>query len=188
MFDQYCLDCRRIANDQAYQRSKIPNQCKFCGIPIKDKGKSRKNLCSQECELLYGHKRCENGCWEWQRDTLNTGYGYISSREKKELAHRISFEFFNQKIPDGKIIRHKCNNPKCICPDHLEIGDQCDNIHDAQRLGNIKRKLNWEQVCEIRQRHSSGESIWKMSKEYKVIYKTIQDIVLFKKWKKDPGF
>jgi HNH endonuclease len=160
----------------------------MCGKELLERGISRKGLCSDECEIISAVRKNENNCWIWTRDALNTGYGYISEGKKKHLAHRRSYEIFIGSIPQGKVIRHKCNIPACINPDHLEIGDQSDNVHDAQKLGNIKRKLNWSQVCEIRERYKNGENICDIYKKYDVVYKTIQDILLFKKWKKDPGF
>lgn len=138
------------------------------------------------CEIQFHVKISENGCWEWQGHKMNNGYGYISINQNKLLAHRISYKIFKGDVPDDKVLRHKCNNPICIYPEHLLIGDQRDNVHDAIRCGNIKRKLNWSQVCDMRIRHEKGEAIKDLRREFSIDYKTCQDIIKMKKWKKNP--
>ena len=39
------------------------------------------------------------------------------------------------KIPDGHIIRHTCDNPPCINPDHLISGTMKDNSMDMVKRG-----------------------------------------------------
>lgn len=57
-------------------------------------------------------------------------------------AHRVSYEYFKGRIPKGKIICHKCDNPKCINPDHLFVGTRTDNYWDARKKGHIKSYNN----------------------------------------------
>lgn len=45
---------------------------------------------------------------------------------------------FNGEIPDKNVIRHKCDNPACINPSHLEIGTQKDNMKDAEKRNRAK--------------------------------------------------
>lgn len=35
----------------------------------------------------------------------------------------------------GRVVRHTCDNPRCINPFHLIIGTQYDNVHDAMERG-----------------------------------------------------
>lgn len=51
------------------------------------------------------------------------------------MRHRLVYAQVNGlQLTDlrGKVVRHTCDNPRCINPEHLEIGTQGDNIHDRQ--------------------------------------------------------
>lgn len=73
------------------------------------------------------------GCWEWAGSINGQGYGQISIKHLGIMpgrAHRISYEVFVGPIPGGMVIRHKCDNPPCVNPDHLEQGTTLDNVRD----------------------------------------------------------
>lgn len=70
-------------------------------------------------------------CWPWtsyagDRD----GRGYMALDGKRRLAYHIVWEIFNGPIPKGQVVRHKCDNPLCCNPKHLELGTQGDNEKD----------------------------------------------------------
>lgn len=70
------------------------------------------------------------GCWEWEKHITKSGYGTISINGKSTRAHRASYEAFVGKIPDGLVVCHKCDNPRCCNPDHLFVGTFLDNTID----------------------------------------------------------
>ena len=80
----------------------------------------------------------ENGCWEWNAHKNKKGYGVISVDGKPEYAHRISYMIFNGKISEGLIIRHICDNPKCVNPNHLILGTHKDNMLDMMNRNRGK--------------------------------------------------
>lgn len=53
----------------------------------------------------------------------------------------------------GKVVRHTCDNPRCINPAHLIIGSYKDNSQDMVRRGRSAKLLTPAQVLEIRQRY-----------------------------------
>lgn len=107
--------------------------------------------------LMANHKVSPSGCWEWTRARDKDGYGKIRVSNVMQRAHRVSYEFFNGEIPEGLIVRHKCDNPCCINPEHLEIGTHKDNTQDAimrnrrssKGTDNVKAKLTPEEVLQI---------------------------------------
>lgn len=72
----------------------------------------------------------QSGCWEWQGGKCK-GYGVIGGRG----AHRVFYERYNGPIPPGLLVRHTCDNPGCVNPDHLELGTKQDNADDMKDRG-----------------------------------------------------
>jgi hypothetical protein len=76
----------------------------------------------------------DTGCWVWKK-VLRNGYGLFYKGKKNESAHRVSYRVFKGPIPEGLILRHTCDNPSCINPDHLIPGTMKENAHDRDSRG-----------------------------------------------------
>jgi hypothetical protein len=75
-----------------------------------------------------------SGCWIWFRGCTKAGYGQITVGHKdKRYAHRLSYELFAGPIADQDHVRHKCDTPCCVNPDHLLCGTNQDNRTDMAR-------------------------------------------------------
>lgn len=80
----------------------------------------------------------EAGCWEWRGGRNGFGYGVVSLHRKgiiRARAHRLMYERYVGPIPDGMVIRHRCDNPPCVNPAHLEPGTQADSVWDMTSRG-----------------------------------------------------
>lgn len=73
-----------------------------------------------------------DSCWEWQGHMYRCGYGQIKVKRKSWAAHRLSYSHFVGPIPEGLYVCHRCDNKKCVRPDHLFIGTHQDNMDDMK--------------------------------------------------------
>ena len=74
----------------------------------------------------------ENECWLTGYKPHKCGYVYYDNKR----LHRLVWEAHNaEPIPDGMVVRHKCDNRECCNPFHLEIGTQAQNIQDMIERG-----------------------------------------------------
>jgi hypothetical protein len=103
--------------------------------------------------------RRRTACWEWQGGRFKAGYGRFVAIDvsdddaiatiRRQNASRISFKIYKGPIPSNILVRHTCDNPPCINPDHLILGTHADNWQDMVSRGrnkigckNSKTRLN----------------------------------------------
>ena len=139
-------------------------------------------------------RRGPNDCWPWQGGGKKDGYGSFYTGERLDGAHRFSYELNKGPITDGLWVLHKCDNPRCVNPDHLFLGTQTDNMQDCSVKGrakggphlgtdNINAKLTEDAVRDIRQRYAGGEIAPTLALEYGVSHPAIYAVIHRRTWK-----
>ena len=132
-------------------------------------------------------------CWNWTSAVSGSNdYGtfWVGGEKRCKYAHRLSWELVNGPIPEGLVVCHKCDNPKCVRPDHLFIGTTSDNNKDKtdkrrHSYGEANKgggKLNWEKARAIR---ASSVGCTTLGRQYGVSSQTVKAIRRGWIWKQE---
>ena len=105
----------------------------------------------------------EDDCWFWMAASKR-GYGLVRHEGRQQMAHRVSYKISKGEIPEDLVVRHKCDNPSCVNPTHLELGTHKQNNADMYERGrNVNPRgesssvstLKTADVIEIRRLYAS---------------------------------
>jgi len=110
-------------------------------------------------------------------------------RGKKMTIPRYIYEECFGEIPEGMVVRHKCDNTNCVNPEHMELGTQLDNIKDTVERGRTTRgeknpasKINAQIAKEIRELQGKL-SIEKVSEKFNISVTQVWRIWTCENWK-----
>ena len=134
-------------------------------------------------------KKADNGCIEWIAAVKSSKDPYgVFNRDGKNtiLAHRMAWILAYGELPKGSVVRHLCDNPRCVNVDHLAVGSHADNVMDKVSKGRGNdgmkhgmHKLNDGQVREIRALEMNQ---YEIAKRYGVSQSVISEIRCRKSW------
>lgn len=137
---------------------------------------------------------------EWQGGCLiytaghssRSGHVTMGFKGRYPGVHRIAWTLANGEIPAGQVVRHTCDNPRCINVAHLELGTVADNNDDRDSRGrhvalpgtrNGSAKLTEANAREIRRRLAEGETQYALADEYGVHQAAIWSIKAGRTWR-----
>lgn len=194
-------------NLNARHNTRITKTCTECGsrfhvVPSK---RNIAKYCSRKClgvanarrqtlipdfaAFLRGYGN-QGGCWDWPHNRDRDGYGVTTVGGATTRCHRVAYETAIGPIPKGAWVLHRCDNPSCIRPAHLFLGDAVANAADMATKGRACRgerhpnaKLTEPAVCNIRE---DARGCSKLARVYGVSPTTIKNIIGRKTWKHVP--
>ena len=141
-------------------------------------------------EKFWSQVEKRGNCWFWTGTLTEKGYGSfyaVQDGVKFYRAHRFSWHIHNGPIDDDLFVLHTCDNPWCVNPDHLWLGDNDANMQDKIDKGRHKpgakhgmAKLTEDDVRYIK---SCGKSGSELAREFGVHNSTIYNIRNGKSWR-----
>lgn len=149
-------------------------------------------------ERFWAKTRAEGECIVYTGHRDRQGYGKVMRKAVSPypvLAHRYAWYLAHGPFGDGLVIRHTCDNPPCVNPDHLRDGTQADNIADRQARGRHRpgrllgeahpaHRLTEAEVRAIRVMYQTwGWTIQEIADFHRVHYSTIQRITSGRGWR-----
>ena len=142
-----------------------------------------------------------DNCIDHGQKGTPAGYGSLELHKRATSAHRVAYmkkHGLTHSDIAGQVVRHKCDNPRCVNPDHLELGTYKENTADMDKRGRAKRPikkgadankavLTDAQVIEMRQLWNSGVLYLKdIAARFGVGISTVRSAVSGKNWKHIP--
>ena len=122
----------------------------------------------------------ENGCWIWHGATFHFGHAKVFWGGKHLKGHRIAYEAFVGRIPAGLVVRHTCDVPGCLNPEHLLVGTQADNRRDCVERGRhaTGSRVHTSKLTEAQRAHiaCSEASTSELARRYGVDTSTIRRV------------
>ena len=109
-----------------------------------------------------------NNCWNFQGGKNQSGYGMVHYRGRSQLAHRIAYQIYIGKIPQGICVLHACDNRICCNPAHLWLGDNNNNTQDMVGKGRHHKRLTREQIDLALEELKKGRTQASIAEELKV--------------------
>lgn len=118
-------------------------------------------------------------CWHWLGAKTPDAYGQLYFRGKTHRAHRLSWELTFGPLPrdtargsHGTLVCHHCDNPICVRPEHLFLGNNAASVADRRAKGrsrggkpngeqNVNAKLTTEKVQALRAFAWEGVMNWR---------------------------
>lgn len=101
----------------------------------------------------------KTGCWIWTASIAGKGYGQlkIPGARRQVYAHRLAWELAYGPIPEGFLVCHRCDTPRCVNPAHLFLGSHADNLQD---MASKDRHLKGERNAQAKMTEAQVEEVF----------------------------
>lgn len=120
-------------------------------------------------------------CWIWLSTVskMRGGYGLFKLISGRQIrAHRQSYALAVGPIPERSFVCHRCDNPICVRPDHLFVGDASENAKDrdtkergavGDRAGRVKHPELYRSMAGVSKPWLAGDAHWTRQRPHDVV-------------------
>jgi hypothetical protein len=182
--------CDRVVLYRGLCKTHYERQRRGEGVDRPIRSKRPDGLALADALAFSSSKLGVDECWPWNGSVDKKGYGRFELGSDTWKSHRAAWTLAYGPIPPGKVIRHDCDNPRCVNPSHLRIGTHADNVADKVERERCNRGeehpravLTEELVVELRRRYAAGESVRVISATMGFEYETIRGAAIRRTWK-----
>lgn len=125
-----------------------------------------------------------NTCMDHGMSVGTSGYSNTTVEGVWTTRHRKSWEEFSGlKVPKGGVVRHSCDNKRCVNPTHLTLGTRAQNVKDSVDRGLMpsgeshhNSKLSDKAVKHIKFLLWCGDTHKDIAEEFGISRITVTDI------------
>ena len=123
----------------------------------------------------------QSGCWFYNGPKDRDGYGRYVEKNRKYQAHRYSYQYHNNRqLTANECVCHICDNPPCVNPAHLFVGDRAMNNQDKTQKGRQARGTRYQrsklQDHDIKKIRNDTRCYPQIAKEYDIGVSTVSKI------------
>ncbi len=154
---------------------------------------------SPSVRLLRKVYLSSSGCFEWRGACNEHGYGVLGRGRRGQgniKAHRLAYELFHAvELSSSICVCHRCDNPRCVNPQHLFLGTQQENLSDMFQKGrnasppllsgdrNPKAKLDDASVHRVFALRARGFTTYRIADDLGVSRPAICSVLKKKTWR-----
>jgi predicted XRE-type DNA-binding protein len=113
--------------------------------------KKYSNTSEQILSDLLNHTTPQGECLEWNGCFNTDGYARMGFRGDSNVkVHRFVARLSYNRDIAGLVVRHTCDNIKCINPQHLVLGTPADNVRDRGERGRTYKIITKDLVAKVK--------------------------------------
>ena len=118
-----------------------------------------------------------SGCWLWTGGLYARDYGMaFLPGGKPIMAHRAMMIAQGHDLKPGDVVRHHCDVPMCVNPDHLVVGTQTQNLGDMVQRGRHRPAYSIQPEWREKIRADIQTPAWAIAAWFGVSIKTVRNI------------